>query len=162
MTVTIQCASNTGSTTAVNLPGDILGINIGMNKADAVRRLEEIAVFERDERKRQQVWRMKDDPRFSHIAVGYDETGRIRYVSAFVDKATAKARLRFADIGDLSAAKKEILEPHRRYVWQVPASDEKPAYMVVANGDESEFVSIYSLSKANELKEDSKENERKN
>jgi hypothetical protein len=158
----IQCAKNTGGASAANLPGDILGINIGMNKADAVRRLEEVAVFERDERKRQQVWRTKDEARFSHVAVGYDEKERVRYITAFVDKAKATERLRFSDIGDLSAAKKEIVEPHQRYIWDVPAKDGKPAYMIVANGDEPELVSIYSLSRANELKEDSKVNEQKN
>lgn len=141
----IQCAQHSQS--AVNPPRDILGISIGMSKEDAMRRLEEIAVFDREERKRQQVWRMKDDSRFGHIAVGYDENDRIRYVTAIVDKSKAKERIRYKDVGDLSTAKKEIVEPHRRYIWDVPATDEKPAYSIIINGDEPEFVSIYSLSK---------------
>lgn len=144
---------------SANLPGDISGIGIGMSKADATRRLQEIAVFERDERKRQQVWRMKDDARFTHIAVGYDTDDRIRYVTAFVDKTKAKERIRYADVGDLAAAKKEIVEPHRRYIWEVPATDGKPAYSVIINGDEPEFVSIYSLSKAVAQKENEEEEE---
>ncbi len=140
-----QCAQHSQS--AVNPPPDILGISIGMSKEDAKRRLEEIAVFERDERKRQQVWRMKDAARFGHIAVGYDENDRIRYVSGIVDKSIAKERIRYSDVGDLSTAKKEIVEPHRRYIWDVPERDGKPAYSIIINGDEPEFVSIYSLNK---------------
>lgn len=149
--VSSQCAWQNRS--PANLPDDIMGVSIGMNKDDAKRRLEEIAVFERDERKRQQVWRMKDEARFSHVAVGYDQEERIRYVTAFVDKSKAKERIRFADVGDLSTAKKEIVEPHQRYIWDVPARDGKPAYTVIINGDEPEFVSIYSLTKAAAPKE---------
>jgi hypothetical protein len=149
-----QCANHSQS--AVNPPRDILGISIGMNKQDASRRLEEIAVFERDERKRQQVWKMKDASRYSHVAVGYDEKDQIRYITAFVDKALAKERIRFTDMGDLSKAKKEIVKPHHRYTWEVPAIEGKPGYFVTAYGSEPEFLSSCSLSKtitANESKE---------
>jgi hypothetical protein len=140
-----QCANHSQS--AVNLPRDILGISVGMNKQDVTRRLEEIAVFERDERKRQQVWKMKDASRYSHVAVGYDEKNQIRYITAFVDKALAKERIRFTDIGDLSKAKKEITEPHHRYTWEVPAIEDKPGYFVIAYGSEPEFLSSCSLNK---------------
>ena len=140
-----QCANHSQS--AVNLPRDILGISVGMNKQDASRRLEEIAVFERGERKRQQVWKMKDASRYSHVAVGYDEKDHIRYITAFVDTALAKERIRFSDLGDLSKAKKEIVEPHHRYTWEAPAIEGKPAYFVIAYGSEPEFLSSCSLSK---------------
>ena len=140
-----QCAKHSQS--AINPTRDILGISVGMNKQDATRRLEEIAVFERDERKRQQVWKMKDASRYSHVAIGYDEKNQIRYITAFVDKALAKERIRFADLGDLSKAKKEITEPHHRYTWEVPAIEDKPGYFVIAYGSEPEFLSSCSLNK---------------
>lgn len=149
-----QCAKHSQS--AANPPRDILGISIGMNKEDVRRRMEEIAVFERDERRRQQVWKMKDTSRYSHVAVGYDEKNQIRYITAFVDKALAKERIRFADLGDLSKAKKEIIEPHHRYTWEVPATEGKPGYFVIAYGSEPEFLSSCSLNKtitASESKE---------
>jgi len=138
----IQC---TTTKSASGLPKDILGIGVGMNRAEAGKRLAEIAEFERDERKRQQVWRLKDDPHFKYIAVGYDENEKIRYVAAFAD-ATAKERIRFSDVGDLSTAKKEVVEPHYRYIWEVPSSDGKPAYIANIYGDNPDFLLHYSLS----------------
>lgn len=149
----VQCTHN-----PTILPDNVLGIRVGMGKAEAQKHLEEIAVFERDERKRQQIWKVKDSPRFNYVAVGYDENDKIRYVTAFVDKETAKERIRFSDVGDLEKAKKEIVEPHYRYIWEVPASDDKPAYIVMIYGDNPEFVLHYSLSKAGAATE--KEEER--
>ena len=153
----LQCG---GTKTAKNLPHDILGINVGMNKAEVQKRLEEIAVFDKDERKNQQVWKMKDASRFSHIAVGYDKENEIRYITAFVDKESVKEKIRFTEVGDISTAKQEILEPHYRYIWQVPADGGKPAYEVNIYGDNPEFVTNYTLSKIykpDELKEESEE-----
>jgi hypothetical protein len=45
--LTTQCATKT--VPAPNLPKDILGISVGMSKADAQKRLEEIAQFERED-----------------------------------------------------------------------------------------------------------------
>lgn len=130
---------------ALELPGDILGISIGMNKADARKHLEEIAEFERDEKKQQQIWRLKNDARYSHVVVGFDRSEQVRYVTAFADKS--KERTRFSDVGDLSAAKAEILEPHRKFIWEAAPEGEKPAYFVEAYGNEKDFLSSYSLSK---------------
>ena len=154
-----QCASNSS---AKNLPQDILGISVGMDKADVQKRLQEIAQFETDLRKRQQLWKLKNDKRFSHVAVGYDNEDKIRYVTAFVDKAIAKERIRFTDVGDLTKAKKEIVAPHHRYIWEVEARRGKPAYQVVVNGDNADFLTIYSLAKkldASKSKESEEEEE---
>jgi len=82
----LQCSAKI----APNLPKDILGISVGMNKADAQRRLEEIATFESEGRKVGQLWRLKNDPHFSSVAVDYDKENRVRFVTAFVEKTTAK------------------------------------------------------------------------
>lgn len=158
---TLQCTAK--SEPASDLPKDILGISVGISKADAQKRLEEIAVFERDERKNQQVWKMKDNSRFGNIAVGYDKDERIRYVTGFVDKDAVKEKIRFTDVGDLSKAKQEILEPHYRYIWEVPATENNLAYFVNIYGDNRDFVTTYSLAKIykpDELKESEEEKEK--
>ena len=129
------------------LKGDLLGIRVGMPKADAQKRLEEIAVLETELKKRQQIWNLKDDPHFLSLAVGYNAEDRIRYITGFVekDKAKAKKRIRFTEVGDISKAKQEISEPHFRYIWEVPASDAAPAHQVVLYGDQKDFVSFYTL-----------------
>lgn len=135
----IQC----GKKNAAQLPKDILGISIGMSRADAQKRLEEIAEFERDDRRQQQLWRLKNDPRYSNLAVGYDKNDQIRYITVFA--GNSENRIRFSEIGDLSAARKEVTEPHYKYTWQVAESDGKPTYIVSAYGTEPEFLSSYSL-----------------
>lgn len=129
------------------LPHDILGIYIGMKKDDVSKHLNDIANFDRNERKNQQVWILKNDPRFSHVAVGYDKENNVRYVTAFVDAANAKERIRFSDVGDLSNAKSEITAPHYRYIWEVPPEHNKPAYFVSIYGDNPESLLYYSISK---------------
>lgn len=128
-----------------SLPQDIFGIRLGMNRADAQKHLEEIAEFERDDRKQQQIWRLKNDARYSHIVLGFDKSGQVRYITVFADKS--KVRTRFSEIGDVSAAKAEILEPHHKFIWEVGKNGEKPAFFVEAYGTEKDFLSSYSLSK---------------
>lgn len=137
----IQCATRSAS----EPPRDILGIGIGMTRADAQKRLEEIAFFERNERKNQQIWRLKDDPHYSHLALGYDANNQIRYITAFADKS--KKQVPFSDIGNLSKAKTEIIERHHTYIWEVPAKDGAAAYFVNVYGDNPKFLTTYSLSK---------------
>jgi len=146
----IGCAAKTSP----DLPKDILGISVGMSKADAQRRLEEIATFESEGRKVGQLWRLKDDPRFSNIAVAYDANNQIRFVTALVEKTTAKQRIKFTEVGDLTKAKAEIVEPHYRYIWEVPAEGGEVAYIVNVYGANPEFVDIYALSAAKKNQSD--------
>ena len=141
----LQCSAKTSP----NLPKDILGIRIGMSKTEVQSRLEPIAGFESEGRKVGQLWKLKNDPHFSSIAVDFDKENKVRFVTAFIEKSTAKEKLKFADIGDLTKARAEIVEPHYRYIWEVPAEGENPAYIVNVYGDNPEFVQTYSLSKAN-------------
>jgi hypothetical protein len=128
-----------------DLPRDLLGIHIGMNQEDAQKHLEEIAVFESKTRKTGHLWKLKNNSRFSHLAIDYNKENKIRFVTAFVDAATAKERLRFAEAGDLTTARAEISEPHYRYIWEIPAEGDKPACVVNIYGDNPEFVTTYSL-----------------
>lgn len=137
------CAAKTAS----ELPKEILGIPIGMSREDAERRLEEIAAFESDHQKFGQLWKLKNDPHFSSIAVAYDKDDRVRFVTAFVEKAAAKEKIRFADVGDLTKAKAEILEAHHRYIWEVDGDGS--AYVVNIYGDNPDFVTTFSLAKKN-------------
>ena len=151
----MQCSAKI----APDLPKDILGISIGMSKAETQLRLEAIAAFESEGRKVGQLWRLKNDPHFSSLAVGYDKDNQVRFVTAFVEKTEAKEKIRFAEVGDLTKAKAEIVEPHYRYIWEVSAEGDKAAYVVNVYGDNPEFIQTYSLSKtieSNTVKEEPK------
>ena len=127
------------------VPNDVLGLTIGMDKVDAGKHLQDIAEFQRSEGTSQQVWKLKDDPNFRVVAVGYNRENKVRYVTAFVDKDQAKERIPFSGVGDLETAKAEIMEPHYRYIWEVPPVGGSEAYDVNVYGDNAEFVTIYTI-----------------
>jgi hypothetical protein len=135
-----QCARKTAE-----LPKDLLSFYIGMNEQDARKHLQEIGEFERNDRRRQQLWRLKNDSHYSHLAIAFDKDNQVRYITAFADKA--KERIRYSDIGDISKAKEEITEQHHRYTWEAASAEGKPAYFVILYGNETEFLSSVSLSK---------------
>jgi hypothetical protein len=134
----LQAFSCTNSMAAVP-PGDLLGLSVGMSRIAAEDKLRTIATLERREEGRQQLWRLKGDPAFNTIAVGYDKEDRVRYLTAFVDKATAKVRISFASVGDISKARSEITGQHHRYIWTLGDQD------VSVYGDDQEFITIYTL-----------------
>lgn len=161
VSVITQCAAKRVS----ELPKDIFGVSVGMSKTDAESRLKEAAKLIRLDRKRQEVWALKPDARFSHLAVGYDKEDRIRYITAF---AKPKDATPFApsEIGNLADAKQDMTEPNYRYTWQVAARDGKPAYDVIAQGSKPESIAQYSLSaladeNSAEEEAEEEENERK-
>lgn len=141
----LACLQCTKKETTAGLPRDVLGVSIGMNKEDVEKRLKEIAEFDREERRNQQVWRLKDNSHYSHLAVGYDKENKVRYASAIAANPTTKDLLRFTDIGDISQAKAEIVAPHYRYIWEVEPP-EQPAYVVLIYGDNPDFLSFLSIS----------------
>lgn len=141
----MQCAINPPTP---DLPDDVLGIKLGMNRDDAENRLREIGDFKEDARKRQQVWLVRNVSHFDSLAIGYNQDNKVRYITAFADKDIVKEPLRFSEVGDLSKAKQEITAPHHRYTWTVEAADGKPAHIVSIYGTDPEFVSMYSLAEA--------------
>ena len=149
---TLQCT--TESATVANLPDNIFGIKPGMSKEEAEIQLRKIGDFKTDAEKRQQIWMIKNDPRFSSLAVGYEKDNQVRYVTAFAEKENVKQRVRFTEIGDVAKAKQEITKPHYRYTWIVEAINDKPAYVVTVYGTDPEFLSIYSLAKIGESEEE--------
>lgn len=141
----LQCANKSLSVAA--MPNELLGLSVGMSEEAAKERLSEIAEFERIAEKRQQLWRLKNDARFSELAIGFDKENRVRYITAFVDKEKARETIKFSEVGKLKEAKQEVTPPHYRYTWQVAESGDLPAHFVSIYGDNPETLTMYSLSK---------------
>ncbi len=156
-----QCATNRQGTTqeTTGLPADIRGIKINMTKDDAHKRLDEIATSMHQAKKRQEVWLLKDDPNFSHIMLGYDRENRVRFVTTTLEKKwlKQKKRLTFAEIGDLSKAKKESIGDTHKYYWNVAENGNYPEYQVYTYGDDEEHVLHYSLAKKSDEEEEEEE-----
>ena len=156
---TITGCSNKSSAA---LPKDISGISVGMNKTDAQKRLEEIAVFERSEDKDggQQVWRLKDTSQFVILSVGYDKENKVRYVAGITNE-NGSHKLKYTDVGDLDSSKQNVSQGNYEYIWDVPESSNFPAYQVISHGNKPEYSMLLTLKKIGGEDPDEDEDERK-
>jgi len=123
---------------------EFLGLRIGMDRSSATEHLNQISQFIRDEGHHQELWRLKDPSSFGTVAVGYSKD-KIRYITAFVEKNKREQPITFSSIGDINTARSEVAEPHFRYIWEIPATEQSPACSVSVYGDNPEFVTIYTL-----------------
>ena len=143
--ITMQCATKTAPASA--LPDDVLGIKLDMSKADAEQHLREIGKFSRAEpRRNQQVWTIKNNPYFGYLAIGYDREDKVSFVTGIADPR-AKQKMRFAEVGNLETAKKEVIGPNNRYIWEVPAKNGNSQYSVMVYGQDKEFLSTFTITK---------------
>ena len=127
--------------------GDLLGLLVNEPRPAAEQRLNEIGKLERTESGRQEIWMLIDDTRFSSVAVGFDKKGRVRYITAFVDKTKAKDRIAFSSVGDISKAKSVVLPPHYRYIWEIKGPNDALSYLVNVYGDDPDYLTMYTLSR---------------
>lgn len=150
-----RCATKPAA--APDLPEGLLGISLGMKKADAEQRLRGIADFVAKAEKNQDLWQLRDDLHFDKLAVGYDREGEVRYITAFVNKETVRERIRFAEVGDLAQARAEVLEPHYRHTWKMTGKEGGSDFIVSVYGDNPDFVTMYSVAKQNQSAEEEEE-----
>lgn len=125
---------------------DILGLHLEMTKEEAKRRLEEIGTFEREERKQQEIWQVRD-PSFSHVIMGLSKEGKLRYVTAVAREDEEAKRVPYTAVGNIKTAR-QAGDPEIKnfsYEWDLPASNDQPATVVNARGRDPKFLSTYSL-----------------
>lgn len=140
--------------TAADPARDILGIRAGMPKAEVKKRLEELGKLERDERKRQEVWKIEHE-RFSHLVVGFDEKETLRYVTAVAREDKEAKRMAYEEVGDLKKAR-QAGDPkisNFNYEWSLEKEGDAPAVLVIARGRDPKFLSTYSLKRTVEADE---------
>jgi hypothetical protein len=128
-------------------PHEILRISLGMTRADVHARLQKIGHLEKEERKRQEVWGLKQNAYFSHLLIGFDSDFKVRYLTA-VARPNGR-RMRYSDLADLKLAKQKRLLQNFQYEWQVPARGNLPAYVVMARGTDPRYLTTYSLKSVN-------------
>src|ERR1044072_9811422 len=107
---------------------EIMGISLEMSHDDARARLKSIGSLEREDRKRQEVWAIKD-PRISHLLVGYDADYRVRYVTAIA--RTDGPRMRYQEIADLTSAQRVNSQGNYRFTWEIPERRGQFAFVVL-------------------------------
>ena len=125
---------------------DILGLHLAMTMEEAKKRLNEIGTFEREERKQQEVWRVRDAS-FSHLIIGMSKEGTLRYITAIARRDDQTKRVPYSSIGDLKEARQagDVSIKNFRYEWALPATSEQPETLVVASGRDQDELRSLSL-----------------
>lgn len=126
---------------------EIMGIALEMSRDAAQARLKAIGQLEKEDRKRQEVWAIKD-PRISHLLVGYDADYRVRYVTAIA--RSDGPRMRYQEVADLKSARRLSNQGNYRFTWEVPERHGQFAFVVIAHGRDPNFLDSYSVKKIGE------------
>jgi hypothetical protein len=132
---------------AATPPPKIMGVSIGMNRTDARAHLQSAGTLERETRKRQEVWAIKDE-RISHLLVGYDPEFRVRYVTAIA--RTGGPRVRYEDVADLKSAQREENQGNYKFTWQLAARLGHAEYVMIAHGHDAQYLESYSVKKVDQ------------
>src|SRR5678816_4897137 len=107
-----------------------------MKHDEAVARLKSIGSLERETRKRQEVWAVKD-VRISHLLVGYDADNRVRYVTAIA--RTDGPRIRYQDVADMKSAQQSHVQGNHKFTWEVAARRGHIGYLLIARGHDPQY-----------------------
>lgn len=137
-----------GMVASKSVRSDVHGIRLGMTSAVVHKRLEKIGRKERDERKRQEVWVLKNDPQYSHIIVGFDTDMKLRYATALARKDDAARHVAYSEIGDVKrAAERQTLPNNYQYIWKIVQQRNEPEGIVVVRGTNQEHLASFSIKK---------------
>jgi len=123
---------------------EIMGIVLGMSRESAQARLKSIGNLEKEARKRQEVWAIKD-PRVSHLLVGYDADDRVRYVTA-IARADGP-RIRYDEVADVKTAQRVNNQGNYKFTWEVAARRRQFGYVIMARGHDRNYLDSYSVKK---------------
>jgi hypothetical protein len=121
-----------------------MGIALDMSRDDARARLQSLGKLEKEARKRQEVWAVKDE-RISHLLVGYDPNLRVRYVTAIA--RTGGPRIRYDELADLKSAQRTNTQGNYKFTWQVPTQVGQVRYLLIAHGHDPQYLESYSVKK---------------
>jgi len=139
---------------AAEPPREIMGLRLEMTKEQARTRLQEIGTFERDERKQQQVWKVRDDS-FSHLIIGVGKDEKLRFITAVAREDKEAKRLPYSEIGKLDAARQagDVAIKNFNYEWNIPADKNQPQTLVNGRGRDPKYLSTYSLKRLGQADE---------
>ena len=149
-----------GGCSALKTPSDadVLGIKIGMSKADAAKRLNEIGKLEKEESKQQEVWALTNDSHYSFLIVAFNkETQKVRFITA---KARENgSRIRYGDVLDIGQAQQKTSVNNYKYIQEISGSALTWGYTKIASGTDSTYLTYFSLkdSESSEEEEDDDE-----
>lgn len=133
----VGCATARSTPPAAPLH-DLFGVTVGMPKAEVHAKLEATGALSREERKRQEVWSVRD-PRFEGAMVGYDANWNVRYITAVAKKDGTPVR--YDDVLDRAAATHRSTSTSHNYRWDPPGA----SYTIIAIGEDPERLTYLTL-----------------
>ena len=119
---------------------DIVGIRLDMPRDGVRSALKDVAKFEGEERRRQEIWTLTDDPRYVSLIIGYTPQWNVRFVTA-VAKPDGVA-VHYGDVLDVKSADHRAAGQTHTYTWKTGT----PPYYVIAIG-KKERIEYLSLKK---------------
>jgi hypothetical protein len=135
-------------TGAASLQDNVLGLRIGMSRNDVHRRLKRIGILEREERGRQEVWKLGRESRFAFMLVGFDADFRVRYVTAIAGEGGR--RMRYSELGPIKDARAENANgAYTRYTWEIKPDKKRAGYFLIAEGRDPEYLKSFSIKRQN-------------
>ena len=124
-------------------PRDLFGVTVGMSRADTRAKLGAVGSLSREERKRQEVWTVRD-PRFEGAIVGYDTDWNVRFITAVAKKDGEPVR--YDDVLDRAAATHRSTSTSHNYRWHPPGA----SYTIIAIGSDPERLTYLTLTHGDE------------
>lgn len=139
--ITASCSKAGGSAPTP----EILGVRLGAGRDETTKRLGEIGRLEKEERKQQEVWALRDHPSYSHLIVSYDKEYKgVRFVTAVAKEGGRPVR--YDEVIDTGKARKEQAGQSLTYTVTVQAQGGQFGYVIKAIGD-PDRLKYYSVEK---------------
>ena len=121
---------------------EIMGVALSMSREVAQARLKSIGRLEKEERKRQEVW-VVNDPRISHLLVGYDTEYRVRYITAIA--RNGGPRIRYHEVVDVKHAERSNTHGNYKFTVEVAARRGQFAYVTIVHGRDPQYLDSFSV-----------------
>lgn len=123
-------------------PPELLGLTLGMNDLDVRKRLEHIGKLADMQPEGgaglKQIWNLQHR-RYQTLNLRLNPEFKLQWCTVYAKQG----RLRYADIGDTTLARKV---GRFIWIWSAKASDARPAYQITARGTDPAYASSVALS----------------
>ena len=125
---------------------DLFGLKIGMSEESVHKKLKQIAAQQKEEKEKeeegeQEVWNLKKDDRFDYILTRFNRDHRLTLITV----VARPNRVRYSDVAETKDATVASDGRNYSYRWKVERDGGQPAYLLIARGSSSEFLTSYSL-----------------
>jgi hypothetical protein len=86
---------------------------------------------------------LRHDKRYEYLIVGFDRDHKVRYVTALARPHGEPVD--YSSIGDLTDAEHAGTTGNVRYIWRPEKNPESLEYLVIARGQASHRLTMYSI-----------------